>query len=39
MISGIISGILAGYLARRLQKGEGCGCLVNLILGVIGCLV
>lgn len=39
MISGITSGILAGYLASRLQKGEGCSCLVNLVIGVIGCLV
>lgn len=39
MIIGIIPGILAGYIASRIQKGEGSGCLTNLVLGLIGGLV
>lgn len=36
MIGGIITGILAGYIASRIQKGEGSGCWINLVLGVLG---
>ena len=36
MITGIIIGILAGFLASKFTNGEGKGCLINLILGVIG---
>ncbi|RAJ01604.1 putative membrane protein YeaQ/YmgE (transglycosylase-associated protein family) [Chitinophaga skermanii] len=32
----IIIGALAGYLASLLVKGEGLGCLGNILLGVIG---
>ncbi|TWP22993.1 GlsB/YeaQ/YmgE family stress response membrane protein [Apibacter muscae] len=32
----IIIGILAGFLAGILMRGKGFGCLVNLIIGVVG---
>ncbi|MDR3272860.1 MAG: GlsB/YeaQ/YmgE family stress response membrane protein [Flavobacteriaceae bacterium] len=32
----IIIGIVAGAVAGRLTRGEGFGCLVNLIVGIIG---
>lgn len=35
-IPGIITGLIAGYIASLLQKGKGSGCLLNLILGVVG---
>ena len=36
MIVGLITGILAGFVASKLFDGEGKGCIVNLVLGVIG---
>lgn len=36
VIPGIITGIIAGYIASLLQKGRGSGCLLNLIIGVVG---
>ena len=36
MIGSIIAGVIAGYVACRLTDREGKGCLVNLLLGVIG---
>ena len=36
MIIGLITGILAGFVASKLFDGEGKGCIVNLVLGVIG---
>lgn len=36
IVPGIISGLIAGYIASLLQKGRGSGCLLNLILGVVG---
>lgn len=39
MITAIIIGILAGYIASRIQKGKGSGCLLNLVLGVVGGVV
>lgn len=36
MYYGIIVGLIAGYIASLLQKGEGSGCLMNIIIGVIG---
>lgn len=36
VIPGIITGLIAGYIASLLQKGHGSGCLVNLLLGVVG---
>jgi len=36
MIAGIIIGILAGFLASKFTNGEGKGCLMNFILGIIG---
>ena len=36
MITGIIMGILAGFLACRLTNREGKGCLINLLLGIVG---
>lgn len=36
MITGIIIGILAGFIAAKFTGGEGKGCIINLILGIIG---
>ena len=36
MIESIICGILAGFIACRLNKKEGKGCLVDLLLGIVG---
>lgn len=32
----ILTGILIGYIANRIMSGEGKGCCMNLIVGVIG---
>lgn len=36
LISWIIAGIVAGFIASKLMDGSGKGCLVDLILGVVG---
>ena len=36
MLVGIITGIIAGFVASKLYDGEGKGCIVNLVLGIIG---
>lgn len=36
VVPGIITGLIAGYIASLIQKGRGSGCLVNLLLGVVG---
>ena len=36
LIGSIIIGILAGFLAGKIMRGGGYGCLVNLILGILG---
>ena len=32
----ILTGILIGYVANRIMSGEGKGCCMNLIVGIIG---
>ena len=32
----ILTGILVGYIANRIMSGEGKGCCMNLIVGIIG---
>ncbi|MDE5987021.1 MAG: GlsB/YeaQ/YmgE family stress response membrane protein [Prevotella sp.] len=39
MFTGFISGAIAGYIAARITKGEGKGCLTNLVIGIIGGMV
>jgi len=36
MITGIICGIIAGFAAFKLTDREGKGCLIDLILGILG---
>ena len=36
MIYGIITGLIVGYIASLLQKGKGSGCLLNLVIGILG---
>ncbi len=36
MIWSVIIGIVAGFLAGVLTRGRGYGCLINLLVGVIG---
>ena len=35
----ILTGILVGYIANRIMSGEGKGCCMNLIIGIIGSYV
>lgn len=39
LLSWIVVGAIAGWLAGKLVKGQGFGCLGNIIVGVIGGLV
>ena len=32
----IVTGIIVGYIANRIMSGEGKGCCMNLIVGIIG---
>lgn len=32
----ILTGILVGYVANRIMSGEGKGCCMNLVIGVVG---
>ena len=36
MLWSIIAGIIAGFIASKLTDGSGKGCLIDLILGIIG---
>ncbi|MBP3511082.1 MAG: GlsB/YeaQ/YmgE family stress response membrane protein [Prevotella sp.] len=36
LIGSIIIGVLAGFLAGKIMRGGGFGCLINLVLGVVG---
>ena len=36
MLVGIITGIIAGFVASKLFDGQDKGCIVNLVLGIIG---
>lgn len=35
----ILTGILIGYVANRIMSGEGKGCCMNLIIGIVGSYV
>ncbi len=35
----ILTGILIGYVANRIMSGEGKGCCMNLIVGIVGSYV
>lgn len=39
MIGSVILGLVAGYIANVIQKGKGQGCLINLVLGIVGGVV
>jgi uncharacterized membrane protein YeaQ/YmgE (transglycosylase-associated protein family) len=39
LIGTIIVGGLAGFLAGKLMKGEGYGCVINVLLGLFGSVV
>lgn len=39
LIGWIIIGLLAGWLAGKLSRGRGFGCVVDVILGLIGAVV
>lgn len=39
IIGSIIVGCIAGFLAGKIMKGEGFGCLWNVVLGIIGGVV
>ena len=35
----ILTGIIVGYIANRIVSGEGKGCCMNLIIGIVGSYV
>ena len=35
----ILTGIIVGYIANRIMSGEGKGCCMNLIIGILGSYV
>ena len=35
----ILTGIIVGYIANRIMSGEGKGCCMNLIIGIVGSYV
>lgn len=39
LLGSILIGMVAGFLAGKLMRGGGFGCLLNLLLGVIGGVV
>ena len=39
IISWIILGAIAGFLANKIVSGEGRGCFMNIILGIVGAIV
>ena len=39
MITSIIFGIISGFIACKLTKRDGKGCIVDLILGIVGGIV
>ena len=39
MIKSIIFGIISGFIACKLTKRDGKGCIVDLILGIVGGIV
>jgi uncharacterized membrane protein YeaQ/YmgE (transglycosylase-associated protein family) len=39
LIGWIIIGLIAGWLAGTLARGRGFGCLVNVILGLVGAVI
>ncbi len=39
LIGSIILGCLAGFLAGKIMRGGGFGCLMNLLLGLVGSVV
>ena len=32
----ILTGLIVGYIANRIMSGEGKGCCLNLIVGIVG---
>jgi len=39
LISWIIIGLIAGWVAGKISRGQGFGCIVNIILGLVGAVV
>ncbi|HWG58504.1 MAG TPA: GlsB/YeaQ/YmgE family stress response membrane protein [Candidatus Acidoferrales bacterium] len=39
LILWIIIGLIAGWIAGKISRGRGFGCLVNIILGLIGAVI
>jgi uncharacterized membrane protein YeaQ/YmgE (transglycosylase-associated protein family) len=39
LISWIIVGLLAGFIASRLVRGRGMGCLLDVVVGVVGAFI
>ena len=35
----ILTGIFVGYFANRIMSGEGKGCIINLVVGIVGSYV
>ncbi|HTV59854.1 MAG TPA: GlsB/YeaQ/YmgE family stress response membrane protein [Verrucomicrobiae bacterium] len=39
LIAWIVIGLIAGWVAGKISRGQGYGCVVNIILGLIGAVV
>src|SRR5271156_1945214 len=39
LIGWIINGLIAGWLAGKISRGEGYGCITDIILGLVGSLL
>ena len=35
-LEGLITGIVVGFIASKIYSGSGKGCLINLLLGIVG---
>jgi len=39
LIAWIVIGLIAGWVAGKISRGQGFGCIVNIILGLVGAVV
>lgn len=39
LVAWILIGLIAGWVAGKISRGQGYGCIVNIILGLIGAVV
>jgi uncharacterized membrane protein YeaQ/YmgE (transglycosylase-associated protein family) len=39
LIAWIVIGLIAGWIAGKISRGQGFGCIVNIILGLVGAVI